>query len=386
VVELRALLIGTDRSVDDLADTLSGLGVVVQRPGPAPRPARSGQPPDLVLVPSSLTPAEVAALVAGVAAGAPPPVVVYLDGDATALADHIHAGRDYLVPPYLAAQVRARIPGTRAEDANLLRVERELQIAWEIQSGFLPRALPARDGWELEARLRPAHEVCGDFYDGFEMVDGRRVGFLVADVCDKGVSAALFAALMRTLLRSFAEQNVPTAWIDERVDRRDLPGIGETALHTAVEGTSEYMIRNHLEQGYFATVFFGVLDPGSGGLTYVNGGHNPPVLRAAGGGQTLLAPTGPAVGLLPDGRFETAKVVLDPGDLLFVYSDGITEAKNEQGEFFTKDRLLALLRSPVASAGELLDRVAAALRAHAGTADQYDDITMLVLRRRPGPG
>lgn len=346
-------------------------------------------PPDLVLVPSSLAVPAVAALTARIAgAGTPPVVMAYADVDLDTLGRHIVSGLDYLVPPYLPAQVRARLERFDRPTVGFVRAEHERRIGREIQEGFLPAALPAPDGWELEARLRTARDVGGDFFDGFELVDQRRLGFVVADVCDKGIGAALFMALMRTLLRHTALQHMPTDWTGSSaaVDddgRRAAPTIGSGALLSAISATSKYMTDNHLRQGYFATVFFGVLDPLTGGITYVNGGHNAPVLRSADGVCTLLHPTGPAVGMLPGATFAPAEAQMEPGDVLFAYTDGVTEAKDEDGGFFTQARMLATMEKPVDSATQLLDRFEDRIRAHVGRAEQFDDITMLVLRRLP---
>jgi phosphoserine phosphatase RsbU/P len=285
--------------------------------------------------------------------------------------------------------------------SHLLKNERELQIAREIQRGFLPTELPCPEGWEIEARFRPAREVAGDFYDGFELVNGRRMGFVVGDVCDKGVGAALFMALIRTLLRHGAQQSNPgemlvsdlsaiaTATVEDQPDAASqipaLPTIGALPLTSAVRGTNEYMTRNHLEQGYFVTLLFFVLDPVSGSVLYINGGHNPPVVLRTDGSRELLAPTGPAVGLFPGAVFDLAHTTLEVGDTLFAYTDGVTEARDSVGDFFTDARMHKVLADPVESAQELLDRIDGAVVGFVGAAEQSDDLTMLAMRRVP-PG
>jgi sigma-B regulation protein RsbU (phosphoserine phosphatase) len=360
----------------------------------------------LVLVPASVKPTEMDVIAAQVGAGPDAgSVIVFTDERVDALSPHIKAGRDYLLAPFetelLTRRIAAHLQRCEVVRANadleirahLLRYERELQIAQQIQEGFLPDSLPSPDGWELEARFRPAREVAGDFYDGFELAHHRRIGFVVADVCDKGVGAALFMALVRTLVRYSAERHVPAHLIDPRSDslltvhttgaRRGVPEIGASALMNAVSETSAYILRNHMSQGYFATLFFGILDPTSGILTYINGGHNPPVLVSARGEQTLLKPTGPAVGMLPDVPFTMSHTSLGPGDLLFAYTDGVTEAKDEQGNFFTKERMGLVLDASATCATDLLDRMEWHLDQHIGEAPQFDDITMVVLRRQP---
>jgi phosphoserine phosphatase RsbU/P len=133
----------------------------------------------------------------------------------------------------------------------------------------------------------------------------------------------------------------------------------------------------------FATTFFAVLDPATGQLNYVNGGHNPPVLIGADGIKDRLKPTGPAPGILPNVDYHIGQAQMEPGDILFTFTDGVTDAKNPAGQMFTEKRMLALIEPPAESARALLDRVDDAVRAHISTANQFDDITMLAARRSP---
>jgi phosphoserine phosphatase RsbU/P len=321
--------------------------------------------------------------------GPPPQVIVYADGDFPSLEELVAHGYDFLVPPFLACLVRARLQTSRvlAEVARTAAValssnERELQIGREIQQGFLPESLPRPDGWDVSVRFHPARQVAGDFYDAFELVTSRRLALIVADVCDKGVGAALFMALIRSLLRYSAEHSGLQNLLTAHYGGGGIPTVGAVPLMSAVSGTNEYLTRNHLQQAYFATLFFGVLDPGSGKMIYVNGGHNPPLLiRAAGGAPETLDPTGPAVGVLPGGEFGMGSVLLQPGDTLFAYTDGVTEARNEAGDFLGDARLRAVLSEPATSADAVVGRVEELLRAHTGEAEQNDDITMLAVHR-----
>jgi phosphoserine phosphatase RsbU/P len=320
-------------------------------------------------------------------ASRPPTVVAFTDDDLTILEPHVLAGLDYIVPPYLPGQVRSRLLSHHYRQAlsrtaeeiqtagDLLKYERELQIGREIQAGFLPEALPERAGWQLTARFHPAREVAGDFYDAFELCGGTRIGLLVADVCDKGVGAALFMALIRTLLRHTAI-HVPA---QDRIGH----AADATVLTRAVCATNNYLVANHQRQAYFATLFFGVLDPESGSLVYVNCGHNPPVLRRARGAYRLLGPTGPALGLLPDSVFGLRWVRLHGGDMLFAYTDGLPEARDGAGRFFTTDLMLGLVAARNGGADDLLDRMEREVNAHIGMAERADDLTMIALRRTP---
>ncbi|MBX6384418.1 MAG: PP2C family protein-serine/threonine phosphatase [Microbispora sp.] len=328
-------------------------------------------------------------------------VMVYLDGALADLEACVKYGYHYLVPPYRGSLIRtqlmcdverqrlARVAQEAALAVSLSQYERELRIAREIQEGFLPSDLPRAPGWEIDVRFRPARAVAGDFYDAFPLLQGRRLSVVVADVCDKGVGAALFMALIRTLLRHTAEHAGRWSLFDPpqltRGVRHESPALvpGAAPLLQAMTGTNRYMTSNH--QGYFATVFFGVLDPESGCLLYANGGHNPPLLRRADGRLERLQVTGPAVGLHPDSEFRLAEVRLDPGDMLLAYTDGVTESRDPEGEFYGEDRLSALVRGLDGTSLGLLDRVEADVRAHLRGGEQYDDITMLALRRLAGP-
>jgi sigma-B regulation protein RsbU (phosphoserine phosphatase) len=256
---------------------------------------------------------------------------------------------------------------------------------------FLPSAMPEVARMQICARFRPAREVAGDFYDVFRMMNGRKLGFFLGDVTDKGVGAALFMALTRSLLRAFAEQNRNINWADTLFDNEGLPGqrsqnsrmaISANALKTAVVSTNDYITEFHLDLNMFATLFFGMLDPSTGSLFYINGGHCPPfILDKNGEIKERLEPTGPAVGMFPGAEFEITETKLDHGETLFLYTDGVTDARNLAGKFFSEKGLVSLVTLPVESATLLLDRVDNTLRNFIGEAVQFDDITMMALYR-----
>ena len=278
----------------------------------------------------------------------------------------------------------------------LLTIERDVQIARQIQLGFLPDQLPQPASWEITARFHPAREVAGDFYDAFMLTQNRRVGLVIADVCDKGVGAALFMSLSRSLLRAFAQQHYSISdWTSLLVDdkparprsraratgRQSMPSIGAAALKNAMMLTNNYITTNHLEMNMFVTLFFGVLDPLTGTLIYANGGHCPPVIVGPEGEiKAKLTTTGPAVGLFPGAEFGIEQAQLTSGDMLFCYTDGVTDARNPEREFFGEPRLQQLLAQPAPSAAALLNRFEGHLQAHIASADQFDDITMLAAR------
>ncbi|WP_371785580.1 PP2C family protein-serine/threonine phosphatase [Streptosporangium subroseum] len=397
-------------AVVELDGVLREEGFEVRHAGPSELAMRpdSWPHPDLLLVSASLG-LQRMALVSQcfLIDGRVPTIVAFPDGDLGALEECVRGGFDYVTRPFLATLLRSRVNScwerwqlsTTVEEmaalASLREYERELSIAREIQAGFLPESMPVMDGWEIAAGFRPAKQVAGDFYDIFTIVNGRRLAFVVADVCDKGVGAALFMALIRTLLRHTAEHTgfVAAAGDDlaiavngsqnEAALSLPLLSLGAGPLIQAVVGTNRYMARNHLKQGYFATMFFGVLDPQSGDMLYINGGHNPPIVLRADGRQTLLPPTGPAVGILADSSYTLGHIHLAPGDALFAYTDGVVEARNRDHRLYGMPRLLELLGTPGPSAEGLLDSVDSAVRHFVGTAEQSDDITTLALRRTP---
>jgi len=269
------------------------------------------------------------------------------------------------------------------------RMERELEIAHEVQQSLLPRTIPEVPGIEIAATMRPAYEVGGDFYDVIPL-SGGRVGMLVADVSDKGMPAALYMALARTLLRAHSLSARPQYLSDalESVQVRRLMrsgSLGALAALGAVRQTNDYLTEHHSESSMFLTLFYAVYDPSSHLLTYVNAGHNPPLLYNATSGQhDWLRPTDMLMGVMPQRPFEAQERHLDPNDVLVLYTDGVTEAFNAQHEMFGEERLVEAIRAhQTASAQELVPALAATVATFAGEAPQSDDITILVMRCQP---
>lgn len=272
--------------------------------------------------------------------------------------------------------------------------EREMEIGREIQAGFLPDKLPQAEGWEIAARFESAYEVAGDFYDAFTLSSGKRIALVLGDVTDKGVGAALFMALVRSLLRAFADQHYSLSWMDMLASdpaasdkgavgrRRALLSTGTTALKNAIDLTSNYIANTHERLNMFATVFFGVLDPSSGELMYINAGHEPPLLIGANGVKAQLNPTGPAVGLFPNLKFNIEQVTLEPGDMLLAYTDGVTEARSANKEFYGEDRIHGIVKQPLSTADALLSALLIDLRSHMSGAIPFDDITLLAIKRQ----
>jgi len=272
----------------------------------------------------------------------------------------------------------------------------ELEKGRQIQINFLPNQLLQMPGWETAAFFKPARQVAGDFYDIFQLPEGA-VGFVVADVCDKGVGAALFMALFRSLIRIFSGQTslngLPLTCSDFTYDESEQLGQnptidpGHLRALKAVQLTNQYIALNHGELAMFATLFFGILDPDTGRLSYISGGHEPLYVVDSGGGvKSQLVHTGPSVGIEPAVSFKIQQTQLEPGDILLGYTDGVIEANAADGSFFTTERLMAILDAPSASVDELLNRIANSLQEHIGAAEQFDDITMLAVRRIDGGG
>jgi len=285
---------------------------------------------------------------------------------------------DYLPKPFDPVLLRARVGSSlekkRLRDAEQRRsasMKKDLEVGARIQRDFLPESLPSVPGYEIAARFEPAREVGGDFYDAFRLPDGA-VALVLGDVCDKGVGAALFMALFRSLIRAVGGSQLETGSglsLEQRV------------LH-AVTVTNDYIANTHGRTNMFATLFVGALNPVSGQIAYVNGGHEPPrVLGAEGGVRLLLPPTGPAVGMLPEIPFTTGRFTLGPGETLVILTDGVTESRAPSGALLGDDATDALLAARADSADRLLQRVLDAVHLHAAGEAPADDVTLLAVRR-----
>ncbi len=280
------------------------------------------------------------------------------------------------------------------QQQKMAKIENDIEIARRIQNNFLPNTLPIVPGWEIGGRFQPAREVAGDFYDYFMMMNERRLGIIIADVCDKGVGAALFMSLTRSLLRAFAMMNHNVNWAENLFEDGNAATLGRTkssrmalranALKTAVVDTNEYITQHHLDLNMFATLFFGMLEPSTGTLLYINGGHCPPmIISPTGEIKARLEPSGPAVGMFPGAEFEIHDAQLDYGDIFLGFTDGVTDARNPSGKLFHEAGLISLIEPPLDSAKGLLDRIDNALYNHIADAIQFDDITMVAVRREP---
>jgi serine phosphatase RsbU (regulator of sigma subunit)/anti-sigma regulatory factor (Ser/Thr protein kinase) len=260
-----------------------------------------------------------------------------------------------------ALRVGQLVRQQQAEAATRQRFEQELEVAKLIQQNFLPKQLPELSGWQVAAYYRPAREVGGDFYDVIPLSEGR-IGFVIGDVTDKGVPAALVMAATRSVLRASAQRIVDPGEVLERVNEHLCPD---------------------MPAKMFVTCLYGVLEPDSGRFRFANAGHDLPYVKTANGSEELRA-RGMPLGLMPGMPYEEKETVLAPGDSVLLHSDGIVEAHDPAGEMFSFPRLKQCVADYPGGA-ELIDRVLADLHAHTGPdAEQEDDITMVVLQRSPG--
>ena len=317
-----------------------------------------------------------------------PVLVTSRTDDIEAIERFLEAGADDYLPgvfgsAVLRARVNAALDRRRVEEGQNLR--REMSVARTIQRDFLPESLPDVGGVELEAALRPARDVSGDFYDCFLLTSGEVI-FVVGDVCDKGVGAALFMALFRSLIRASADPvgggAIQMIGGRHTMVMQAIQSASPADLLTRVAGfTNDYIARNHGRTNMFATVFLASLEPYSGELVYVNAGHEPALIIAPDGSIEELRPTGPALGMMPDSHFTAVTRTLGKDHTLLAFTDGVAEAHSPTGEIYGSKRLREVLRAERGkSASEVLHAVLDAVQTFGGHSDPHDDLTMLAAR------
>ncbi|MBQ9284262.1 MAG: SpoIIE family protein phosphatase, partial [Acidaminococcaceae bacterium] len=271
----------------------------------------------------------------------------------------------------MAGNLKEHIRNLSIVTAEKERIATELSVAKDIQEGMLPRnfgELSQNNGFELFATMAAAKEVGGDFYD-FYMLDDHRLVITIADVSGKGVPAALFMVIAKTILKNSAIS------------------VGESEGFEEVIGRANRQLCENNEEMLFVTAFFGVLDTRTGDFTYVNCGHNPPLLRQGRAGQfAFLRPSKKnlMLGVEENISFKQETFRMPPGSVLFCYTDGVTEAMDEAGNVYSEERLQSILTGistgndiPVAN---ILAELRKDIDAHAGEAEQSDDMTMLAIR------
>jgi serine phosphatase RsbU (regulator of sigma subunit) len=317
-----------------------------------------------------------------------PVLVTSRSDDMNAIERCLECGADDYLPgvfgsAVLRVRVNAALDRRRIQDGQYLR--REISVARTIQRDFLPESLPEVRDMELEAALRPARDVSGDFYDCFLLSSGEVI-LVVGDVCDKGVGAALFMALFRSLIRASADPvgggAIQMIGGRHTMVMQAIQSASPADLLTRVAGfTNDYIARLHGRTNMFATVFLASLEPSSGELVYVNAGHEPAFVIAPNGGIEELRPTGPALGMLPDSRFTAVTRNLERGHSLFAFTDGLVEAHSPTGEVYGAERLREVVRAQRSGPpSELVRAVLEALETFGRHSDPHDDVTMLAAR------
>jgi serine phosphatase RsbU (regulator of sigma subunit) len=268
----------------------------------------------------------------------------------------------------LASQIASALyrAQVHAETLQAHKMAQELEFAGNIQASFLPEKVPQIEGWGIAASLTPARQTAGDFYD-FIPLGNDKLGIVVADVADKGTGAALYMALSRTLIRTYAMQYP------------DNPA-------EALRQTNERILED-TRANQFVTVFYAVLDTKTGDMIYTNAGHNPAfVIRSTDPeAHESFIRTGAPLGIFGDLQWEDGTTQVGLGDVLLLYTDGVNEAQNSAEEFFGYEHLLSVTKSNVNhTAEEQHAAIIRNLQTFVGTAPQFDDITLMVLKRRNG--
>jgi serine phosphatase RsbU (regulator of sigma subunit) len=270
----------------------------------------------------------------------------------------------------IAHQISLRIENSRLVEQVATRrsLEREIAMARDIQTSFLPRDLPEYPGWDLGVTWQLARMVGGDFYDFFRLPDGPngpRWAVVVADVADKGIPASLFMALSRTLLRSVAFSRIDPGQVLQRAN--DL-------------------IISDAQSDMFVSVIYGMWEPAIARFAFANGGHNPPVLLRPGQDPTLLIPHGMVLGVREAERYETHSLSLEHGMALVLYTDGVTDTTDPSGLPFGTDRLVELLRRDGDTEAQALSAaIHSQVSDYSSGTELDDDLTVVVLRRLTAP-
>ncbi len=290
--------------------------------------------------------------------------------------EHVFTDKELELAGTIANQIATAIDNAQLFEkikSALDTAQHDLQIGKAIQSGFFPETIPVVPGWEISTYFKPARYVSGDFYDIFQLGESKYAAFIIADVCDKGVGAALFMVLFRSLFRAFSRNFDPAG------DMNDF-------VLELVRNTNAYVAGIHGNASMFATAFVGIIDTEEGSMHYVNGGHEPPVLLDNKGSiQSRLGPTGPAIGLFESAQYESKKIQLAPGDFLVGYTDGTLDAENNKGAAYSESQFLDYIQAPWSSLFCMVYELQNEISQHAGEQKQFDDITLLAVRRKENP-
>lgn len=252
----------------------------------------------------------------------------------------------------------------------------ELQQGKKIQEAFLPCTMPLIENCEIAFYFNSALKLSGDFFDVFDLPDGH-LGFVIADVSGKGAGASLFMALTKTLLHVFSGSlTVETL---KEINTSQLEFDPEKSLE-AVPMINNYLAMEHCGQSMFVTLFFGILNPSTGVLHYINAGHEPFILFDKNGIKNSLQPTGPALGVIEYSSYQKCRIQFHHNETIIGFTDGVTEARSENREFYTRKRLKNLIeREKTLAPSSLLKSIKKDLKEFTGSAPQSDDITILAI-------
>jgi serine phosphatase RsbU (regulator of sigma subunit) len=309
-----------------------------------------------------------------------PVIVVSAIDELKSVARCIEMGADdYLFKPInrvlLEARVKSSLEKKRLRDQEqeyLEVIKRELQLAGQIQADFLPVKLPEIVGWEIATYLETAQEVGGDFYDIFQVSQTELV-VLISDVCDKGVVAALYMALTRTILRVLTEQIFG--------DKNLIPLDNAAKILQVIKQANAYLVTQHGQSDMFATLFFAVVNLTTGEIHYLNAGHEPPFYLQNNRIIAKLEPTGPIIGMIANAHYTVNHLQMSPGSVLFAYTDGAIEVQSTVNGMFSGERLKLLLEQySDQTLTNLVDTIKTELHAHVAKATYIDDITLVALR------
>jgi len=292
----------------------------------------------------------------------------------------VYTTSDVSLAQTIASQISSAVENARLfEKTEKTRdqVEQELIIGRDIQSGFFPEKLPDIPGWNIASHFKASRIVSGDFYDIFPLENDRMLGFVIADVCGKGVGAALYMALFRTLIRAI----VTGSFADGTTKTMSLPAKSEKILKNTISLVNNYIAETHGASNIFATIFIGILSLENGTVKYINCGHLAPLIIGKNVIKSSLSQTGPAVGVRPNYSFGVNQIQLEDDDIIFAYTDGLTDAHDQSGVMFGYDRLCELLIKPFRSASHLVNQAVSGIGDFNFGAEQYDDITVLAIRK-----
>jgi len=285
--------------------------------------------------------------------------IIYADSP---LADNRFTGDHLKLLTTLASVAAIRVENARLTEEQIERerLEREQQVASEIQQRFLPSKAPQVTGYELQGISFPCYEIGGDYYDFIERENGSLIVAL-GDVSGKGTAAALLMSSLHAAVHAQADAN-------------------DSIVKTIV-AVNRYLVES-IPPNRFVTLFYAELNPKSGALAFLNAGHNPPLIVHAGGTMEQLASGGLPLGILADADFREGRTKLYPGDVLVIYSDGVSEAVNPNGEEFGATRLYEVVaRNLDTSASGIRDRIESALTKFCQGTPAADDITLVIVKR-----